>query len=166
MRVDKPEAVKEILHAIKGEYEPFPNRYIRDSLVFWLLCTGVHLYNLGEIKTADVNRSTMQITTNGIVYDIKDKDIVTLIDDWCKCDYVETARFGPVYLYDCEYLLRPNVIDSIFSEKSDISTFIAAVSRVSNHYFDMTGKRITMSRIGVEMPRVFSDVVDIIEVEE
>jgi len=164
MRVDKPAIIKEILYSIKSEYGVYHNRYIRDSLIFWLLCSGVHLYNMGEIKTADIDKKEKKITVHNVVYDILDDDVLALIEEWGKCDYVESERFGSVYLAESEYLFSPNVIDRFFEEKSSSGVFIAAVSRVSNHYFDVTGKRITMTSLGVTMPRVFSDVVEIIEV--
>ena len=164
MRVDKPETIKEVLNTIKSSYEDTPNRYLRDGLVFWLICSGVHLYNMGEIKTSDIAREAMQIEVNGIVYDIIDDDILVFIDEWTKCDYVESERFGPVYLDDSDYLFRPNVIDKVFDDKSGIGVFVAAINRISNHYFEETGRRITMTRLGVSMPRVFSDVVEIIEI--
>ena len=165
MRVDSPEIIKEVLETIRTEYGFNHNRYIRDSLVFWLMCSGVHLYNMGEIKTADVNKKEKQIAVNGIVYSIIDDDILTLIDEWVNCVYVESERFGPVYLADSEYLFRPTIVDRLFEEKSNSGVFIAAIRRISNHYFDITGKRITMTSLGVTMPGVFNDVVEIFEVE-
>ena len=165
MRVDSPEIIKEVLETIRTEYGFNHNRYIRDSLVFWLMCSGVHLYNMGEIKTADVNKKEKQIAVNGIVYSIIDDDILTLIDEWVNCVYVESERFGPVYLADSEYLFRPTIVDRLFEEKSNSGVFIAAIRRISNHYFDVTGKRITMTSLGVTMPGVFNDEVEIFEVE-
>ena len=166
MRVDKPQIIKDILDSIRIEYGFNVNRYIRDSLVFWLMSSGVHLYNMGEIKNSDINREEKQITANGIVYKIIDDEVIRLIDEWNKCVYVESERFGPVYLADSEYLFRPTVVDRIFEEKSSSGVFIAAIRRVSNHYYEITGRRITMTSMGVTMPGVFNDVVEIIEVSE
>ena len=164
MRVDKPEIIKEVLSTIRSDYGFNHNRYIRDSLVFWLMCSGVHLYNMSDIKTADVNRAEKQITVNEIVYKIIDDDVIRLIDEWDKCVYVESERFGPVYLAEVEYLFRPTVVDRLFEEKSNSGVFIAAIRRISDHYFDITGRRITMTSMGVTMPGVFSDVVEVIEI--
>ena len=166
MRVDNPKAIKEVLEAIRGEYGFNHNRYIRDSLVFWMICSGVHLYNMSDIKTAEINRAEKQISVNGYVYDIIDDEVITLIDDWDKCVYVESERFGPVYLAESEYLFRPTVVDRLFDERSASGVFIAAIRRISDHYFDVTEKRITMTSLGVTMPGVFSDVVEIIEIVE
>jgi len=164
MRVDHPKIIKDVLSSIKIEYGFNHNRYIRDSLVFWLLCSGVHLYNMGDIRNVEINRTEKQITVNDIVYNIIDDDVIALIDEWNKCVYVESERFGPVYLAESEYLFRPTVIDRLFEEKSNSGVFIAAMRRISEHYFDVTGKRITMTSMGVTMPGVFSDVVEIIEI--
>ena len=166
MRVDNPEIIKSVLESIRSEYGFNHNRYIRDSLVFWLMCSGVHLYNMPDIKLSDINRQEKQINVNGIVYSIIDDDVITLIDDWSKCVYVESERFGPVYLAESEYLFAPTIVDRLFDEKSSSGVFIAAISRIANHFFDMTGRRITMSSMGVTMPGVFSDVVEVIEIVE
>jgi len=163
-RVDKPKIIKEVLAVIKNSYEANPNRYLRDGLIFWLMCSSVHLYNMGEIKTSDINREARQITVEGTTYDIMDDDVITFIEAWLKCDYVESERFGPVYLDDSDYLFKPNVIDRIFDEKSQSGVFVAAIRRISDHFFDATGRRITMTSLGVTMPRVFTDVVEIIEI--
>ena len=165
IRVDTPEIIRDVLESVRSEYGFNHNRYIRDSLVFWLMSSGVHLYNMGDIKTTDINREEKQITVNGIVYNIIDDEILTLLDDWGKCVYVESERFGPVYLAESEYLFRPTVVDRIFEEKSNTGVFIAAIRRIANHYYDMTGKRLTMTSMGVTMPGVFSDVVEIFEIE-
>jgi len=165
MRVDHPKIIKDVLESIRGEYGFYHNRYIRDSLIFWLLSSGVHLYNMGEIKITDINRNEKQIAVNGFSYKIIDDDVITLIDKWAECVYVESERFGPVYLADNEYLFRPTVVDALFGEKSSNGVFLAAIRRISDHYFDITGKRITMTSLGVTMPGVFSDVVEIIEIE-
>jgi len=165
MRVDHPEIIREVLTTIRSEYGFYHNRYIRDSLIFWLMCSGVHLYNMGEIKLADINYKEKQISVNGTVYSIIDDEVVSLIKEWDDCVYVESERFGPVYLADGDYLFRPTVVDRLFEEKSSNGVFIAAIRRISNHYFDVTGKRITMTSLGVTMPGVFNDVVEIIEVE-
>ena len=165
MRVDHPEIIKDVLESIRVEYGFNHNRYIRDSLIFWLLCSGVHLYNMSDIRTADVNHKEKQITVNGFVYDIIDDDVIVLMDKWTKCVYVESERFGPVYLAETEFLFSPTVVDRLFEEKSNTGVFLAAVRRISNHYFDVTGKRITMTSMGVTMPGVFSDVVEVIEIE-
>ena len=166
MRVDNPTIIKDVLDSIRSEYGFNHNRYIRDSLVFWMLSSGVHLYNMGEIKTTDVNPAEKQISVNGFVYKIIDDDMLALIDEWSKCVYVESERFGPVYLADSEYLFRPTVVDALFDERSSSGVFLAAMRRVSDHYFDVTGKRITMTSMGVTMPGVFSDVVEIVEITE
>ena len=165
MRVDNPEQIKDILDTIKSEYGFNHNRYVRDSLIFWLMCTGVHLYNMGEIKTADINYKDKQISVNGVVYPIIEDDIISLIREWEQCAYVESERFGPVYLAEGEYLFRPTIVDRLFEEKSNSGVFVAAIRRISNHYFDVTGKRITMTSMGVTMPGVFNDVVEIFEIE-
>ena len=165
MRVDKPEIIKEILDSVKSSYEPNPNRYLRDGLVFWMICSGVHLYNMSEIKISDINRETRQIAINGITYDIIDDDVITFIDGWVKCDYVESERFGPVYLDNSDYLFRPNVIDKVFDEKSGSGVFIAALNRISGHYLEATGRRITMESLGVSIPGLFSDVAIMIDIE-
>ena len=165
MRVNSPVVIKDVLASIRGEYGFNHNRFIRDSLIFWLMCSGVHLYNMGDIKTADINRKDKVISVNGTVYDIVDDDVLTLIDEWSKCVYVESERFGPVYLADGEYLFKPTVVDRLFEEKSNSGVFIAAIRRISNHYFDITGKRLTMTSMGVTMPGVFNDVVEIFEIE-
>ena len=164
MRVDNPEIIKEVLATIRSEYGFNHNRYIRDSLVFWLMCSGVHLYNMGDIKTEDIKRDEKQISVNGYNYDIIDDDVVTLIDEWVKCVYVESERFGPIYLADNEYLFRPTIVDVLFDEKCSSGVFVAAIRRISNHFFDMTGKRITMTSMGVTMPGVFNDVVEVFEI--
>jgi len=166
MRVNKPDTIKDILHSVRSEYGSYENRYIRDSLVFWLMCSGVHLYNIADIKTADINVVDKTIKVNGTVYDVIDDDIFKLIEAWAKCTYIESTRYGSVFLTDSEYLFRPNVVDRLFDEKSSSGSFIAAISRISNHYFDVTGKRITMTSLGVTMPRVFTDVIEIIEIVE
>ncbi|MCL2045147.1 MAG: hypothetical protein FWG88_02015 [Oscillospiraceae bacterium] len=166
MRVNKPDIIKEILYSVKDEYGSYHNRYVRDSLVFWLMCSGVHLYNIADIRTEDVNREAKQIKVNGTEYDIIDDDIFALMDAWAQCTYIESTRYGSVFLTDSEYLFRPNVVDRLFDEKSSSGSFIAAISRISNHYFDVTGKRITMTSVGVTMPRVFTDVIEIIEIVE
>ena len=165
MRVDQPELIKEVLETVRSEYGFNHNRYIRDSLIFWLMCSGVHLYNMGEIKLTDINRKDKQIAVNGLVYNIIDDDILTLIDEWDKCVYVESERFGPVYLADSVYLFKPTVVDALFDDRSSSGVFIAAIRRISNHYFDMTEKRITMTSMGVTMPGVFNDVIEVIEIE-
>ena len=165
MRIDQPEAIKEILESVRLEYGFNHNRFIRDSLIFWLMCSGVHLYNMGEIKTADINRNERQIIVHGITYKIIDDDVITLIDEWDKCVYVESERFGPVYLADGEYLFRPTVVDRLFDEKSSTGVFVAAIRRIATHFFEISGRRLTMTSMGVTMPGVFSDVVEIIEVE-
>ena len=165
MRVDNPELIKEVLDTIKSCYEPNPNRYLRDGLVFWMICSGVHLYNMSEIKTSDINRESRQIAINGIVYDIIDDDMIMFINEWIKCDYVESERFGPIYLDDSDYLFRPNVIDRAFDEKSSSGVFIAALNRISNHYLEVTGRQITISSLGVSIPRVFSDVAIMIDID-
>ena len=165
MRVDQPNMIKDILSTIRSEYGFNHNRYIRDSLVFWMLCSGVHLYNMGEIKVTDIYREEKQIKVNGSIYKIIDDDEISLIDEWTKCVYVESERFGPVYLADNEYLFRPTVVDALFDEKSSSGVFMAAIRRISDHYYDITEKRITMTSMGVTMPGVFSDVVEIIEIE-
>ena len=166
MRVNEPKLIKEVIETIRSEYFFNHNRFIRDSLVFWLMCSGVHLYNMSDIKTADVNREEKQITVNGIVYKIIDDDVLNLIDEWTKCVYVESERFGPVFLADSEYLFRPTIVDRLFDERSSSGVFVAAIRRVSEHYYDVTGKRITMTSLGVTMPGVFTDVVEIIEIVE
>ena len=165
MRVEKPETIKEVLNAVSDSYESNPNRYLRDGLVFWLICSGAHLYNMSEIKTTDINRETRQIAINGITYDIIDDDVIEFIDEWVKCDYVESERFGPVYLDNSDYLFRPNVIDRVFDEKSGSGVFVAALNRISTHYYEQTGRRITMSSLGVSIPRLFSDVAIMIDIE-
>ncbi|MCL2124601.1 MAG: hypothetical protein FWH33_01270 [Oscillospiraceae bacterium] len=165
MRVDHPDIIKDVLTTIRSEYGFNHNRYIRDSLVFWLMGSGVHLYNMSEIKNSDIDREKKLITVNGTEYQIIDDEVLRLIDEWSKCVYVESERFGPVYLADGEYLFRPTVVDALFEEKSSSGVFIAAIRRISEHYFDATGKRITMTSMGVTMPGVFSDVVEIIEIE-
>jgi len=165
MRVDHPKIIKDVLESIRVEYGFNHNRYIRDSLIFWLLCSGVHLYNMSDIRTADVNQKDKQITVNGFAYDIIDDDVLTLLEKWTQCVYVESERFGPVYLAETEFLFSPTVVDRLFEEKSNTGVFLAAVRRISNHYFDVTGKRITMTSMGVTMPGVFSDVVEVIEIE-
>ena len=166
MRVNKPELIKEIIETISRYYGFNHNRRIRDSLVFWLMCSGVHLYNMSEIKTADVNKEKKEITVNGVVYPIIDDDIIKLLDEWSKCVYVESERYGPIYLAESEFLFRPTVIDRLFEDRSSSGVFIAAIRRISEHYYEATGKRITMTSMGVTMPGVFSDVVEIIEVHE
>jgi len=166
MNVDKPETIKEVLHAIKSSYEPNPNRYLRDGLVFWLVCSGVHLYNMADIKTSDINREARQIAVNSIVYDIIDDDVVAFIDESIKCDYVESERFGPVYLDDSDYLFRPNVIDRVFDEKSGSGVFIAAINRIAQHYFEETGRQIMATSLGISIPKHFSDVAVMIELAE
>ena len=166
MRVNKPETIKEILSSIRNEYGSYQNRYIRDSLVFWLMCSGVHLYNMSEIKLADINRGEKKMSVNGVVYDIIDDDIFLLMDAWAQCEYIESERYGSVFLTESEYLFGPNVVDRMFDDKSSSGSFIAAIRRVSNHYYEVTGKRITMTSLGVTMPRVFTDVVEIIEIVE
>ena len=165
MTVDQPEAIKEILEAIKSSYEANPNRYLRDGLVFWLVCSGVHLYNMAEIRVTDINREARQIRINGIAYDIIDDDVIAFIDEWIKCDYVESERFGPVYLDDSDYLFRPNVIDRVFDEKSGSGVFIAALNRIARHYFEETGRQIMATSLGISIPRLFSDVAVMLEVE-
>ena len=165
MRVDTPEVIKEVLETVKSSYEPNPNRYLRDGLVFWMICSGVHLYNMSEIKISDINRETRQIAINGIVYDIIDDDMISFINEWIKCDYVESERFGPVYLDNSDYLFSPNVIDRTFDEKSGSGVFIAALNRISTHYYEVTGRRILISSLGVSIPRLFSDVAIMIDIE-
>jgi hypothetical protein len=165
MRVDKPEAIKEVLDKVKSSYEPNPNRYLRDGLIFWMICSGVHLYNMSEIKVTDINSETGKIKVNGIEYDIIDEEMVAFINEWVKCDYVESERFGPVYLDNSDYLFRPNVIDRVFDDKSGSGVFIAALNRISNQYFEATGRRITIDSLGVSIPGLFSDVAIMIDVE-
>ena len=165
MRVDKPEKIKEVIDTVRSSYEPNPNRFLRDGLVFWMICSGVHLYNMSEIKTSDINREARQIAINGIVYDIIDDDMISFIDEWLKCDYVESERFGPISLDDSGYLFRPNVIDRVFDDKSGSGVFIAALNRISRHYYEATGRQITISSLGVSIPRVFSDVAIMIDIE-
>ena len=165
MRVEKPETIKEILAAVRNSYEPHPNRYLRDGLVFWMICSGVHLYNMSEIRVTDIHREARQIKINGIAYEIIDDDVIAFIDEWIKCDYVESQRFGPVYLDDSDYLFRPNVIDRVFSDKSGSGVFIAALNRIANHFFEATGRRITMDSLGVSIPGLFSDVAITIDIE-
>jgi len=165
MKVDRPEIIKEVLETIKSSYAPNPNRYLRDGLIFWLLCSGVHLYNMADIRVSDINREARQIKINGIAYDIIDDDVVEFIDDWVKCDYVESERFGPIHLDDSDYLFRPNVIDRVFDEKSGSAVFIAAINRISRHYFEETGRQIMISSVGISIPRVFSDVAVMIEID-
>ena len=164
MNVDKPEIIKEILETIRNSYEPNPNRYLRDGLIFWLVCSGVHLYNMAEVRISDINHEARQIKINGIVYDIIDDDVIEFIREWTKCDYVESERFGPVYLDDSDYLFRPNVIDRVFDEKSSSGVFVAALNRVSRHYYEETGRQIMMTSLGISIPRVFSDVAVMVEV--
>ena len=165
MRVDKPEAIKEVLDKVRSSYEPNPNRYLRDGLVFWMICSGVHLYNMSDIRVSDINREARQIKINGISYDIIDDDMIAFIDEWIKCDYVESERFGPVYLDNSDYLFRPNVIDRVFDDKSGSGVFIAALNRISNHYLEATGRQITIDSLGVSIPGLFSDVAIMIDVE-
>ena len=165
MRVDKPETIKEVLNTIKNCYKPNPNRYIRDGLVFWMMCSGVHLYNMSDIKVSDINRDERQIAIKGITYDIVDDDMAEFIDEWIKCEYVESERFGPIYLDKSDYLFRPNVIDRVFDEKSGSGVFVAALNRISNHYFEVTGRRITITSLGVSIPRLFSDVAIMVDID-
>ena len=165
MIVDKPEIVKEILRTIRRSYESNYNRYLRDGLVFWLLCSGMHLYNMADIRVTDINREARKIVINGVTYDIIDDDVIEFISEWTKCDYVETERFGPVYLDDSDYLFRPNLIDRIFDEKYSSAVFIAAIDRIVRHYYAETGRRITMTSLGISIPKVFSDVAVTFEVE-
>jgi len=165
MRVDTPEIIREIIGTVRSSYESYPNRYLRDGLIFWLICSGVHLYSMAEIRLSDINREDRQIAINGIAYDIIDDDVIAFIDGWIKCDYVESERFGPVYLDDSDYLFRPNVVDRVFGEKSGSGVFVAALSRISNHYFEAAGRRITMTSLGISIPRVFSDVAVTIEID-
>jgi hypothetical protein len=164
MKVDKPEIIKEILETIRSSYEPYPNRYLRDGLIFWLVCSGLHLYNMAEVRTSDIDREARQIKINGIVYDIIDDDVIGFISEWIKCDYVESERFGPIYLDDSDYLFRPNVIDRVFDEKSGSGVFIAALNRISRHYYEETGRQIMMTSLGISIPKRFSDVAVMIEI--
>ena len=164
MNVDKPETIKEILETVRSSYESYPNRYLRDGLIFWLVCSGAHLYNMTEVRISDINREARQITINGIAYDIIDNDVIAFIDEWIKCDYVESERFGPIYLDDSDYLFRPNVIDRVFDEKSGSGVFIAALNRIARHYFEETGRQIMATSLGISIPKLFSDVAVMIEV--
>ena len=165
MRVDKPDRIKEVIDTVRSSYEPYPNRFLRDGLVFWMICSGVHLYNMGEIRTSDIDRVSRQIAVKGIVYDIIDDDVIVFIDNWIKCDYVESERFGPIYLDNSGYLFRPNVIDRVFDDKSSSGVFIAALNRISRHYFEATGRQIAISSLGVSIPGVFSDVAIMIDID-
>jgi len=165
MRVDTPETIKEVIDAVRSSYEPNPNRFLRDGLVFWMICSGVHLYNMSEIKVSDVNRETKKILVNGITYDIIDDDMMAFINEWVKCDFVESERFGPVYLDESDYLFRPNVIDRVFDEKSGSGVFVAALNRIANLYAEATGRQVTMDSLGVSIPGLFSDVAITIDIE-
>jgi len=165
MRVDKPEIIKEVLATIRSCYKPNPNRYLRDGLLLWLICSGVHLYNMSDIKLSDIYRGARKITINGITYDIIDDDVIEFIDELSKCDYIETERYGLVYLDNSDYLFKPNVIDKVFAEKTSSAVFIAALNRISNYYLEVTGRRLMMTSLGVSIPGLFSDVAITVDIE-
>jgi integrase len=167
--IKNPLQVKEILSASFSDgFFNQPNKEIRDSLIFWLVYSGLTLEEVQALKKTDIDTLNKVIKLpKGKFVSIIDKSIIPL---WKQCkdiSFIEsvplnsTAKVSQInsMLVDSEFLFRPIVGKELDrGNQVKISYLRSKIADIFKRYNEKTGSLILVSPRNLRISGTFYQV--------